>query len=72
MNRRGFFRNLVLGLASAPAVAKLMAEKPVFEVVNLHPDGRVEPVRVISPLSDLHAQLLRHVAETNPYSRLLK
>lgn len=70
MNRRNFLVSLALAAASAPVLAKVIAEaKPVqaaerFDCTDVDFESNMD--------ESMHDKLLRHIAETNPYAQLLK
>jgi hypothetical protein len=76
MNRRTFFRNLVVGAAALPAVAKVVSEPSLFtyhKVNEWRPLSPSEYARIISCQTDaMRMNIYRHVAQHNPYSSLVQ
>ena len=66
MNRRSFFRNLAIGVATAPVLAKVVSE-PVPEVMEF---ADMDCTDMPFP-SDAMQQIARHIAENNPYAGLV-
>lgn len=74
MERRTFFRNLAIGLAAAPVIAKVVAEtKPLFTYrrVNEWQPGSVTD-KWAEQNRRMMEQIARHIANTDPYATLLR
>jgi len=69
MNRSTFFKTLGIGLASAPTLAKVLAEEP-----NKLTFAKIKEMRdMMEDLNsrDIQQQIAHHIATTNPYAGLL-
>lgn len=78
MNRRNFFRNLVIGAVSAPAIAKALAEESadsIFTYRKVNEWGPATPADYARLMDDQTASMQRaiceHIANRNPYAGLV-
>jgi hypothetical protein len=72
VNRRNFFRNLAIGVAAAPVIAKVIQaapSPPPREIKQFPPDPALD--RFSETLRKMHIEVCRQIAFTDPYAQLL-
>jgi hypothetical protein len=76
MNRATFFKTLGIGLASAPTLAKVLAEEPVPVSPSLPLGWSGTPQDFgnlyIAQMARIQAEMVRRIALTDPYAELFR